>query len=144
MDTTTLIYITHTRKSAANKILRDAGYQRPPANPHEMVMMLQDYIEIGGEEAIRKIMEIHPDRDLFVKALPPHADGVNPAVIVADSPLFGCDACKDKLNCIAADASIPGQPGVKGLSDRSINLMIISGAVLFTAALVTVIIVNKN
>lgn len=134
----TLMYISLQNRQGAGKLLQEAGFPKPPKTPEQMVKMLMDYIKMGGKDAEAKVRAIHPDVAWF---------SANGAL-----PWLNCGGCESKLSCLGADG-IPGQPALynadagnpappKGLSDKTINTLIIAGASVFAVALLTLVVVN--
>jgi hypothetical protein len=126
------LYISMNKRSEGEKILQNAGYLNKPSSPLQMAQMLAHHVSEKGEPALMEIAKIHPDYNLIVEAYQKtqtkSADGEDD------------DEC---LNCLGAD----GDP-VKTEKNKNIlnntQLLIVSGALVLSIALVALIVVNKN
>ena len=141
----TLQYIALANKKGTFMLLKKAGFDKydAPVNPPEAASMLSDLQRHGGDKAYKAILEIHPDKSLFQPALPAHEEAHPAPPVHADGDpdnVMNCDSCNKKMNCIAADAT----SAKAGLSEKTINTIIIAGAGVFAIGLLTLIIMNKK
>jgi hypothetical protein len=57
-------YANNCPKDAYELISKDGGYSRPQS-PDELESQLKDYVNKNGEKGLKKLAEIHPDKDLI-------------------------------------------------------------------------------
>jgi hypothetical protein len=108
----------------AFNFLAEKGYNKMKKDPQVIAVALADYVTKNQETALAELAKIHPDKELF-----------QPEVQPLQPILSNCDGC-EKLN---ADA--PKQEGKKfALSENNINIMIVSGALIFTLTAIVILI----
>lgn len=118
------LYTVCKNRPGTMSLLQKEGYKYQPKTPDEAATMLADVVKREGEEGLKKIAMIHPDRELILSTVPKNADG-NMSWKNADN-----------------DTQEP-EKETKGLSEKTLNTLIIGGAVVLTISLITVIATNK-
>jgi len=117
-------YIAGQNPKAAHELLIKEGYKNMPKDKNTISIGLADLVNKGGEKALQKLAEIHPDKMLFDEK----------------SPAF----TKEK-NCCGADSHWENATGSTPtgkfkLTPNTINVMIISGVALFAITSIVILI----
>jgi len=114
-------YIACQNPAEAWKMLQREGID-VPKNKNAVALAMAEMVMEQGEEAEKKIADIHPDRDLIMKS-----------VTIEKEP--------EPMNEPEPMASAEGEEGKKfRLDNNTINLMIVSGAVVFTLTSIVLLI----
>jgi hypothetical protein len=140
-------YITLCNRKGGEAVLKKAGYPKPK-NPKEMADMLAHFVTRDGENALLEIAKIHPDRELLVRAEPELKKVENKiANADGDEESLNCSGCALAAAAIAADgtkSTTPAPVAKKGLNEKTINILILSGAAVLTVSLITMIVVASK
>ena len=124
-------YIALTNKAGAEKMLKESGYMHKPNSPKQMADMLAHHVLNDGEKAIIDLASIHPDYDMIVEAYKKKLPTESTPVQSQPTKLF---SGQENLNCMGADGT--QKPG---MSDKTMNALIISGAALLAVTIVAVV-----
>jgi hypothetical protein len=122
--------IAYRNPREAFNFLSENGYNKMKKDPQVIAVALADYVNKNKESALPKLAELHPDKELFREISNPNP--LQPII----SNFEGCDGC-DKYKNVDA----PIETGKKfSLSPNTINIMIISSALVFTITALAIII----
>jgi hypothetical protein len=145
MKPTLFHYISLRNKQGGLDVLKKAGYVTPPKNPKMMADMLADYFKKDGEKAAEAIASIHPDKEMILKTcakpvevLKQGADGE----LEQSKEYLSCDSCPHKCQDFCGADAAEAKPTKKGLSEKTINTLIISGAAVLALGLIASIVVS--
>jgi hypothetical protein len=130
-------YISCHNPQAVYDLLVRAGYQNVPKDKQVIAQLLAEFVLSNGEAGLKEMMLIHPDREMILATFPKNATGIkeeNGEFISCKGKLMNCDGCPFK----SADA----EPEKKQISEKTINILIISGTVILGSVLLTLIITN--
>lgn len=117
-------YVALKNKPGTFKLLKQEHYSNPPKTPKEAALMLTDIVNNEGDAGLKKIAEIHPDKDFILDAL-------------TQKP----GSALDMQRTLNADAETT--TGSKGLSEKSTNILILAGTGIVLIGLVTLIATSK-
>jgi hypothetical protein len=102
-------YIACKNPAEAWKLLKNEDVDVPKSKPH-VALALAEYAKKNGEVALEKIAQIHPDKDLILKYVKEEKVEKKPEIM----------------------KSAEGEGKKFNLNSNTINLLIVSGAVVFT------------
>jgi hypothetical protein len=129
MEPNFYMYCAFFNPQGVKQLAKEEGYKNPPQNYIQGAEVLSDIVKNDKEEGLKKIASIHPDRELIigtVKTKPVTNPDINQAgQIFADGT--GQETTSDK----------------KTFTEKTINTMIIGGAVVLGLALMSIILNKK-
>ena len=116
-------YIAVTNPASANEVtqLRGLPYS---TNPDEVAYFLQCIVAEEGEEGLKSVMEIHPDKDLTIELFAPKPEVITEKQII-ETPVV-----------MNATGTTPEPPKVA--SAEKTNLYVITGALLISLAILSI------
>jgi hypothetical protein len=128
MKQTLYTTIAYRNPKEAYNLLAGKGYNKMKKDSQVIAIALADYVTKNQDSALAELAKIHPDKELF--QLETEAQPLQPII-------SNCDGC-EKLN-LNVDAA--KQEGKKfSLSENNINIMIVSGALIFTLTAIVILI----
>lgn len=135
-------YVSKCSPEDVDVILRKAGYKKRPRNLKERSIMLSHLVKEDKESALMDIAKIHPDRELILKDIEVNQisfdcnEGKEDEKVKSDRDLKTDIEMKN-----AAGTFIPNKNNFvddeqkQGLSDKTVNMLIVSGSVIFISAI---------
>jgi len=109
------VYLAFNCPNQAQDLLMSNGI-KPARNRKELVRKLNSYIVDGKENALKQLVEIHPDKDLILAygtktETSSSACGCSSADGGASA--CNCDSCKSKVEGVKAEVEDPNKKMVK-------------------------------
>lgn len=129
-------YVSCNNPQAVYNLLVKAGYENVPKDKEVIAQLLAEYVLAKGDDGLKQLLLIHPDREALLATLP--------------ATMTGEPGNGGFLNCLGKPQNGSGCPfssadateDKKGISEKTINYLIIGGSAVLTATLLTLIIVN--
>lgn len=129
-------YIGYNNPESAYAILKKAGYTDIPKDREYVSALLAHYVNENGETALREILQIHPDIEVISDML--KLNGKKPATGIPEPNGDFINSISDGKFKKADGNSATGV----GLSEKSINLLIVGGSLVLGTTLLALIITN--
>lgn len=132
-------YVSKCKPSEVDSILKKAGYKKRPRNLKERSFMLSHLVKEDKESALMDIAKIHPDRELILKDMEVNSVGFDCSVEKEEAP----KDLKSDIEMKNASGTFIPEPKQnfvddekkQGLSDKTVNMLIVSGSVIFISAI---------
>lgn len=124
MKITLFKYIADCNPQEAYDLMLKEGYKLQHGDKVQLETALANFVNKNGEEGLETLKSVHPDKELF--------ENVEPLQPIISS----CDGCALK----SADATKPETGKKFNLSEKTINVMIISGAAVFVLTSLVILI----
>lgn len=122
-------YVSINNPIGTKELAEKEGYKFVPKNAMQGAMILSDIAYNDKEQGLMKIAMIHPDRELILKS----ANNTNKNMSDAQA------------NFLNAESSVNQTvDNKKGISEKTMNLLIISGSVILGITLITIIATSKK
>jgi hypothetical protein len=106
-------YVSLNNAVGTKQLAKNEEYPQMPRDPFEGAMVLADIVNKEGPKGLNKIAMIHPDRDLILNSI--------------------------KQETINADAGTNDEKESKSLSEKTMNLIIVSSAIVLGITLISII-----
>jgi hypothetical protein len=131
-------YIGYNNPEQAYNLLSQAGYTDIQKNKEYVSALLAHYVNQGKDQALKQMMLIHPDREIFLETCQPASIKKIDGVLDPSGEFLSCNGNCAGCQYKSADSGVE-EPK---LSEKTINLLIIGGSFVLGATLLTLIIVN--
>ena len=128
------LYIAQLSPDAANSLCKEYGYY-DISNQAELSYCLRKIVADEGEPALKKIMELHPDKDVILELFEKKSEAV---VMPAEPIRERSRDCSCMMNADGA-SNVMAQQNQNAASQT--NMMILAAALIVS---ISIIAMNKN
>lgn len=115
-------YTAHKNPKEAYALVKKEGYDCKIGDYNQLAQCLASMVDKQREKGLEKLATVHPDKELFMPAAP-----------ATQKNCIGCEGYK------SADATTTTDGKKFTLSEKTVNLMIVAGAGVFTISMIVIL-----